>query len=227
MKALLASIGVLGALALVVPAAAQSMDRLACYKVKDSARGRFTMVVTNAGVTQNCTAKLPARMACIESSASGVSPTPPGGGPSSTDAGNFLCYTVKCARPSPPAFAMADDLGGSRNVDLRKAQIICTEASRGRAVAGPSPATTTTPRRAAVSLRRLEPEMRGVVRKRWALRTDRGERRVRVPDDVVRQRGSARVRRVLLGPERGLRLHAERLQLHRDPVTVTDGRPAG
>ena len=120
------------------------MNHLACYKVKDTARGRFTMVVTNAGVTQNCTAKLPARMACIESSTMGVSPPPPGGGPSSTDAGNFLCYTVKCARPSPPAFAMADDFGGSRNVDLRKAQIICTEASRGGAVAGPPTTTTTT-----------------------------------------------------------------------------------
>jgi hypothetical protein len=144
MKARHASIAVLGALALAAPAFAQSLDHLACYKVKDSARGRFTMVVTNAGVTQNCTAKLPARMACLESSASGVSPTPPGGGPSSTDAGNFLCYTVKCARPFPPAFAMADDLGGSRNVNLRKAQIVCTEASRGGAVAGPTPSPSST-----------------------------------------------------------------------------------
>jgi hypothetical protein len=144
MRPFLASIGIVGALALTVPSFAQTMDHLACYKVRDRARGRFTMVVTNAGVTQNCTAKLPARMACIESSVSAVSPTPPGGGPASTDAGNFLCYTVKCARPSPPAVAMADDFGGSRSVDLRKAQIVCTEASRGGTVAGPSPTTTTT-----------------------------------------------------------------------------------
>ena len=143
MKPLL-RIGLLGALALAVPAFAQTTDHLACYKAKDSARGRFTMVVTNAGVTQNCTAKLPARMACIESSVSGLSPTPPGGGPSSTDAGNFLCYIVKCARPSPPAFQMADDLGGSRSVDLRKGQLVCTEASRGGVSASPNPTPTTT-----------------------------------------------------------------------------------
>jgi len=144
MRPLLRSIGVLGALALAAPSFAQTMDHLACYKVRDPARGRFTMVVSNAGVTQNCTAKLPAKMACIESSASGITPTPPGGGPSSSAAGNFLCYTVKCARPSPPAFAMADELGGSRGVDLRKAQLVCTEASRGGVVAGPSPTSTTT-----------------------------------------------------------------------------------
>ena len=120
------------------------MDHLACYKARDGARGRFTMVVTNAGVSQNCSAKRPAKMACIESSVSSTSPSPPGGGPSSTDAGNVLCYTVKCARPSPPAFTMADDLGGSRTVDLRKAQLICTEASRGGAAAGPPPTPTTT-----------------------------------------------------------------------------------
>jgi hypothetical protein len=144
MKSLLRSIGVLGALALAVPTFAQSMDNLACYKVRDSARGRFTMVVTNAGVTQNCTAKLPAKMACIESSVSSVSPAPPGGGPSSSAAGSFLCYIVKCGRPSPPTFDMADDLGGSRNVDLRKAQLVCTEATRGAPVPGPSPRPSTT-----------------------------------------------------------------------------------
>jgi hypothetical protein len=138
------SIGVLGALALAVPAFAETMDHLACYKAKDGARGRFTMVVTNAGVTQNCTAKLPAKMACIESSVSGVTPAPPGGGPAPTAAGNFLCYTVKCARPSPPAFEMGDDFGGSRSVDLRKAQLVCTEASRGAPVGGPSPRPSTT-----------------------------------------------------------------------------------
>ena len=144
MRPLLRFIGVLGALALAAPSFAQTMDHLACYKVRDTARGRFTMVVTNAGVTRNCTAKLPAKMACIESRVSGVSPAPPGGGPSSSAAGSFLCYTVKCARPSPPTFDMADDLGGSRNVDFRKAQLVCTEASRGAQVGGPPTTTTTT-----------------------------------------------------------------------------------
>jgi hypothetical protein len=144
MKPPLRSIGVLGALALAVPAFAQTMDHVTCYKVKDRARGRFTMSVTNAGGTQSCTAKLPAKVACIESSVSGVTPAPPGGGPSPTEAGNFLCYTVKCARPSPPTFGMGDDFGGSRNVDFRKAQLVCTEATRGAPVAGPSPASSTT-----------------------------------------------------------------------------------
>jgi hypothetical protein len=137
--------GVIGALALAVPAFAQpTSDHLACYKVKDrGSKGRFTMVVTNAGVTQSCTAKLPARMACIESVKSDVVPAPPGGGPSPTGAGNFLCYTVKCPRPSPPDFEMEDQFG-RRGIDFRKAQVLCAPATRGAPTVLPPTTTTTT-----------------------------------------------------------------------------------
>jgi hypothetical protein len=135
-----------GALTLAAPALAQPVsDHLACYKVKDrGTRGRFTLVVTNAGVTQSCTAKLPARMACLPSVKSSVVPTPPGGGPSQTGAGHFMCYSVKCPKPFPPDFLMEDQFG-RRPVDFRKAQLLCAPATRGGPTQLPGPTTTTLP----------------------------------------------------------------------------------
>ena len=42
----------------------------------------YSFTLTNAAGTQNCVAKLPAKLGCFESAESNVVPTPPGGGPS-------------------------------------------------------------------------------------------------------------------------------------------------
>jgi hypothetical protein len=139
------ALAVLGAVTLAVSAFAQPVpDHLGCYKVKDSARGRFTITVTNAGVTQRCSVKLPAKVACLETQKSDVVPAPPGGGPSPTAAGNFLCYRMKCPRPFPPDFEMEDQFG-RRVVDFRAGQLLCAPARRGVATIVSSTTTTMPP----------------------------------------------------------------------------------
>ena len=135
----------LGAVALAAPTYAQpTRDHLGCYKVKDRStpKGKFTFMIENAGVRVSCFAKTPAKLGCLESSKTGIVPTPPGGGPSPTSAGNFLCYQAKCSRPFPPSFPMADQFG-SRVVTFKGAQLLCAPATRGSPTT-PSPTTTST-----------------------------------------------------------------------------------
>jgi hypothetical protein len=135
------------AIALPTLALAQpTPDHLACYKVKDRAgRGRFTLTVTNGGVTQACSVKLPAQLGCIESVKADVVPAPPGGGPQSAAAGNFLCYHLKCPKPFPPDVEMTDQLGGQRVVRFRGAQLLCAPATRGTGIFPTSTTSTTLP----------------------------------------------------------------------------------
>src|SRR5690242_9472961 len=146
------SLGYVVAVALALPVLAGAQptpSNLACYRVRDTAKkGQFTLTVSNAGVTQSCAAKLPARLACIESAGSDIAPQPPGGGPTTGSAGNFVCYQLKCPRPFPPNLQMTDDLGGQRVVRFRGAQMICVPASRGPETftsTSTSTTTTTTP----------------------------------------------------------------------------------
>jgi len=136
-------VGLIGAIALVGSAHAQGAnDQLACYRVQDpAAKTKFTTVVTNAGVTQSCTVKVPAKLGCLQSQTSGVVPTPPGGGPTLGDVGDFLCYKLKCPQPFPPAAQTTDRWGGERVVTFRAAQFLCAPATRGAETVG---ATTTT-----------------------------------------------------------------------------------
>jgi hypothetical protein len=122
---------IIGALALAAPASAQpAPDHLACYKAKDRTKGRFTVSLSNAGASQSCVVKMPAKLACLETEKSNVIPTPAGGGPAPTPAGNFLCYQMKCPRPS--SFEMQDQFG-KRVVGFRGAQLLCAPATRGPA----------------------------------------------------------------------------------------------
>jgi hypothetical protein len=58
-------VALLRAAALAAPALAQTGGHIVCYKVKDYAQHRVVMqTVTNAGVTQSCRVKLPAKLAC-------------------------------------------------------------------------------------------------------------------------------------------------------------------
>ena len=130
-----------GALTLATCAFAQpAPDHLACYLVKDPApKGRSTLTLTNAGVTQSCTLGSRAQLGCVETQTSDVVPAPPGGGPAPGNAGDFLCYKLFCPKPFPPAAEMTDQFKGMRVVSFKAAQFLCAPATRGAVVS-----TTTT-----------------------------------------------------------------------------------
>jgi hypothetical protein len=132
-----------GALTLATSAFAQpAPDHLACYLVKDPApKGRSTLTLTNAGVTQSCTLGSRAQLGCVETQTSDVVPAPPGGGPAPGNAGDFLCYKLFCPKPFPPAAEMTDQFKGMRVVSFKAAQFLCAPATRGAVV---STTTTTT-----------------------------------------------------------------------------------
>jgi hypothetical protein len=142
----------LGTIALAAPHAAfaQSGGAVTCYRVKDPVPHRaFTLSVTNAGVTQTCRVKVPARLGCLGTQISGVAPEPPGM-PSPGAASDLLCYRIRCPRPFPPAVRKNDELGGQRIVRFKRAQLLCTPTAVDSSVTtttGPAaspPSTTTT-----------------------------------------------------------------------------------
>jgi hypothetical protein len=137
----------LTALGLAASASAQpALDHLACYKVKDHATpATYSFSLSGAAGTQNCVAKVPAKVGCFESSESNVVPTPPGGGPSPGSAlGAFLCYRTKCKRPFVPTAKMEDQFG-ARMVVFKGAQFMCAPATRGPIGVAPASTTTTLP----------------------------------------------------------------------------------
>ena len=138
--------GLVGALALGAAALAQpASDHLACYRVTDSVpKGTFSLTLTNAGVTQSCSMGARARFGCLATQTSHVVPTPPGGGPTPGNVGDFLCYRVFCPKPFPPAAQMTDQLGGTRVVSFRRGTYLCAAATHG-AETVVSTTTTTLP----------------------------------------------------------------------------------
>ena len=145
-------IGVVVLLGMTVfaPRALAQSAATACYKVKDLAPRRvFTVTVTNAGVTQTCRARSPARLGCLASQVSGITPAPPAG-PASGTSGDLLCYRTKCPKPFPAAAQKADELGGQRIISFKRALMLCMPAGGDAnqtttTTAGPgAPSTTTT-----------------------------------------------------------------------------------
>lgn len=144
----IAFVALLGTTVLPPTALAQSAAT-ACYKVRDLAPRRvFTVTVTNAGVTQTCRAKAPARLGCLTTQVSGITPAPPSGASDGTP-GDLLCYRLKCPRPFPAAAQKADELGGQRIISFKRALMLCTPAGSDAAqttttTTGPGVPTTTT-----------------------------------------------------------------------------------
>jgi hypothetical protein len=135
--------------AMVMGAAAQvfaqpASDHLTCYKVVDHAlHARYRVTLSNAAGTQNCAVRVPARLACLATGKSGVSPSPPGGGPTPGAASDVLCYQVKCPRPFPPNAQMQDQFG-QRVVTFKGAQLLCAPATYAATGLGPNPGPSTT-----------------------------------------------------------------------------------
>jgi hypothetical protein len=133
----------LGALALAVPALAQTQNHLTCFKARDSApRAKYSLTLTTDAGPLACKVKVPAKLACLETAKSNVSPTPPGGGPTGA-VGSFLCYQLKCQRGSAFSADMEDQFG-RRTVNFRGTQLLCAPANRTSLSRGPAPAPTTT-----------------------------------------------------------------------------------
>ena len=122
-----------------VAALAQSNDHLTCFVVKDSApRAKYRATLTTAAGSQTCTVRTPAKFACVPTTKSDVTPPAPGGGPSSSAAGAFLCYQAKC--PKSSTSENARDQFGSRLVVLRASRFLCAPAD----VTPPTPGASTT-----------------------------------------------------------------------------------
>jgi hypothetical protein len=85
--------------------------------------------------------KTPAKFACLESSATSFSPTPPGTSRADSAAGSFLCYQAKCPKPFPADTQITDQLGGQRVVRFKRTTLVCAPASPGPV---PFQPTTTT-----------------------------------------------------------------------------------
>ena len=109
----------------VAPAAAVVADHLKCYAVKDpQAKAVYTATLNGLTPESGCRISVPAKVLCTEAVKSGVTPTPPGGGPSGTPAGQFLCYKVKCPKTTLPTVAGVDQFG-ARTVTVSKATLLC------------------------------------------------------------------------------------------------------
>jgi len=141
-RIVLPCIAVLAALSL--PAYGQPVgDHVACYKVKDSAgRTKYNVTLSSDSGTQDCLVRIPAKYACLPTTKSNVTPTPPGGGPVTSAAGSFLCYRLKC--PQPSGSSNVSDQFGQRVITFRKARYLCTPADVPPPSAGSGVTTTTT-----------------------------------------------------------------------------------
>jgi hypothetical protein len=136
-------LAVLGlAIGLSSSALAQSNDRFTCYAIKDSApRGRYQVTLSSAAGSQNCIVRTPAKIACVPSSQTAISPAAPESGPDGSATGGFLCYLAKCALPS--STANVEDQFGRRVVKFRATRFVCDPGDLSAAAPG-SPTTTTT-----------------------------------------------------------------------------------
>src|SRR5262245_17735200 len=97
-------------------------DHLACFKIKDPLAGAsYTADLDALAVEEGCTIRVPAKVACVASSKTNVTPTPPGGvGNAVLDP--FVCYKVKCAKQIHPGVAAPDQFG-SRTLEPGRATV--------------------------------------------------------------------------------------------------------
>jgi hypothetical protein len=131
-----------GALCLVwvTSAAAQVPDHLRCYRVRDpQAKTSYTADLDGVG----CIIKLPAKIACVPTTKTNVSPTPPGGG-GSTTAGSFLCYNAKCPRPVVALTLPGADQFGSRTLAAHTTKFLCAPVTPTTMTSSTMTITTTT-----------------------------------------------------------------------------------
>jgi hypothetical protein len=136
------SLVLLGVVFGVVPALAQVPDHLKCYKVKDSlAKAEYTADLGGLAAESDCLIKTPAKMLCVETAKTNVTPAPPGAAPGSA-AGSFACYKVKCAK-GPKLPVTIDDQFGSRAAEVIGPKLLCAPANVGPTTTTSATSTTT------------------------------------------------------------------------------------
>jgi len=129
-------------IALAGSSGAQMADHLKCYKVRDAtAKVRYTANLNGLAPENGCTIRVPGSMLCVAASKTGVSPTPPGGGPSGTPAGTFVCYKLRCPKTVLAGVQVTDQFA-SRVVAPSTPRLLCAPASGG---ATTTTTTSTTP----------------------------------------------------------------------------------
>lgn len=110
---------------LAARAAAQVPDHLECYKIKDSApRTTYTADLAGLAAEPGCQVKVPAKLLCVATTKSNVSPTPPGALGDGSPVGRYLCYKVKCPKGAPDALTVGDQFG-SRSVQPVIPKVLC------------------------------------------------------------------------------------------------------
>lgn len=134
MRKIALSVALLTTAVLPVAARPQTMDHMTCFAVKDSApRAKYQATLTTDAGPQSCIVRAPAKFACVPTVKTNVVPAPPGGGPSGSTAGAFLCYRTKC--PKTSTSENVQDQFGNRVVLLKAARYLCAPAN----VAAPAP----------------------------------------------------------------------------------------
>ncbi len=107
-------------------------DHLKCYRIKDSLPVEHYRadLANQFGLEQNCRIRTPARFLCAETVKRIQRPQPPGGGPSGTPAGHFLCYMVRCEDgPEIPEFFIEDQFG-RRAITIDQERLLCAPADK-------------------------------------------------------------------------------------------------
>jgi len=116
-------------------AGAQTADHLQCYRLKDSeARAKYSATLTPGNsdfpVAPGCKIKVPAKMLCVDTAKSNVTPAPPGA-PAGNAAQSYLCYKAKCPKMAKKPWAGRDQFG-ARRMTAVKTTTVCapvTEAA--------------------------------------------------------------------------------------------------
>jgi hypothetical protein len=96
-------------------------DHLKCVKAK-AIEPKSTYNIASLG----CIIKGPAKLVCTPVVKAGVSPTPPGGGPTGATT-KFVCYKAKC--PKIPGTVTAKDQFGTHVFATSTVKTICAPAS--------------------------------------------------------------------------------------------------
>jgi hypothetical protein len=126
-----------------LPAAAQVPDHLKCYKVKDPIpRVAYTADLNGFVPEAGCLVKLPAKLFCVDTTKTNVSPTPPGA-PAGNPAGRFACYKLKCPRVTPPSIQWTDQFG-TRALQPVAAKMLCAPEAVTPTTTTPTTSSTTT-----------------------------------------------------------------------------------
>ncbi len=91
--------------------AQSSLNHLTCFKVSIAEpKTKFRATLGAQAGSQTCTLKAPAKVACLVTTGTNVTPTPPGGGPAATP-GDLLCYPLKCPQPAHGGATLTDTFG--------------------------------------------------------------------------------------------------------------------